>query len=217
MFTKKNKIILRINILLGCILLVLLTGFMDITLAFFTSSDKLDNKLRTVGSEVYLLELFHPDDLWLPGETKDKVVSFGNWQKTDQVIRFKVKTEWIDEDGFPWAYTGNYTPDPIVINWTEEISGGTKATWIKIGDYYYYKKVLLQREGVHPTELPPVMESVTFSDELSNDNSHSEDFSNKTCRLYVEMETLNVNPDITAEAWNVTFTQEGTFLKWVTA
>ena len=212
----KNKKILRINLLLGCALLVILSSFAGLTLALFTSNNKLDNKLHTAGSGVYLIELFDPDDLWLPGETKEKVVSFGNHNSIDQAIRFTVKTEWTEADGTPWQYTGNYKPAPIVINWTEEISSDTDATWIKIGDYYYYNSVLLHKEGDTPTELPPVMKSVTFSDAISNDISHAEDFSNKACLLYIEMETVEVNTDITKEAWNVTFTRDGNSLKWRT-
>ena len=210
----KNKTNLCINNLLSGVLLMILLGFVGVTLALFTSTDKFDNKLHTAESGVYLMELFNPDDLWLPGETKAKIVGFGNHQSIDQVIRFTVKVEWIDADGSLWVYTGNNKPSPIAINWTKEISGGTNSTWEKIGDYFYYKSVLLRKQGDDPNELPPIMSSVTFSRELSNDGAHDDDFSNKTCRIYIEMETVDVNPDITKEAWNVTFTRDGNSLEW---
>ena len=189
--------------------------------ALFTASLGAKNELATKSSEVYLQEYFSPGDLWVAGETKDKQVWFGNQDDQTRVIRFKTTTEWYDNNGTPdnlsddtaWSYSGVYDPEPAAINWTEEITGDEPA-WTKIGDYYYYNKALAGKTKLGPEETPPVIESVTFSPWLSNSAYGDDDFSNKSCRITIRMESLAVNPAHTGEAWGVTFTQEEDVFVW---
>ena len=202
--------------------LLLLGGFLvGTTNTFYISSGTVANLLITGNSEVYLAEYFSPEDRWLPGETKAKIVSFGNQSDTDQVVRFKVVVEWYDNNGTPddltddtpWTWSGSYNPAPAVINWTSAITGSPPA-WTKIGDYYYYNSVLAAQSGQTPTETPAVISSVTFSPALSNDAAYTDDFSNKECRITILMETLNVNAADTQATWNATFVQTGSSLAW---
>ena len=210
-----------INALIVLVITVLLLGAAGSTYAYYTSTENINNGLITQGSEVYLAERFSPNDRWLPGETKDKEVHFGNQYNLDQVIRFKVTTEWFDDSGTPldpsddtpWIYTGSYTPSPATLNWTTEITG-PGATWTQIGGYYYYNKVLEKGSLASPTTTPPVLASVTFSPALSNDTGHAEDFSNKVCRITVHMESLDVDTTVTNAAWGVNFTGSGAALSW---
>ena len=208
--TTKAK--LNINALIVLMVSAMLLGFTGTTYAYYTSTENLDNSLITVGSEVYLAERFSPDNKWLPGETKVKEVYFGNQYSSNQVIRFTYDVEWFESDGTtPFNYTGTYTP--ATLNWTTEITG-PGATWTKIGAYYYYNKVLEKGSMASPTTTPPVLTSVTFSPELSNDTGHAEDFSNKICRITIHMEAVGVNPDIAQAEWGVSFTGSGNSLNW---
>ena len=191
------------------------------TSAYYVTSKGIENMLLTKGAEVYMQEYFSPSDLWLPGETKTKDVYFGNRNDSDQVIRFTVEMGWYDNKGTPanlsddtpWSYTGTYTPAPAVINWTNEVVGGS-ATWTKIGNYYYYNKVLQKQSGTTPTVTPSVISSVTFSPALSNDGIHAEDFSNKACKITIKMEALHVNTEFAEAEWAVKFVARGSDLTW---
>ena len=222
---KKSKIYNKLfGILVWLPLMILISAVFHLTgetITFYTSAPNIQNMLITKGSEVFLQEYFSPDDLWLAGETKKKEVWFGNQSGQEQIIRFKVKIEWFDNKGTPgdlsddikWVYTGKYDPEPVVINWTGEIAGGTPS-WTKIGDYYYYNQVFAGGSGANPTETPPVIESVTFSPALSNNAYTGDDFSDKSCRITIKMESLAVSAAYAEENWEVTFTKNGTALTW---
>lgn len=219
----KNKdTIKKLRRVIVLVAFLVLTALIGTSLAYYTGQGNLDNTMITQArSEVYLSEYFLPNDLWLPGETKDKKVQFGNQREVDQVIRYRVITEWFDnkgtpdnlDDDIPWAWTGTYDPEPAVINYTSEITGPGE-TWTLHGSYYYYNKVLPAKKYGNNSETPPVIESVTFSWELSNGKTQADDFSNKTCRITIQMEAVAVDPEITTEAWGMKFTKNGNELVW---
>ena len=211
----------KANAIMLSVLSVLFAGLIGTTYAYYTTAKSAENTLVTAGAEVYMQEYFNPSDLWLPGETKTKSVYFANRHDSDQVIRFTVEMSWYDNKGTPvklnddtpWTYTGSYNPAPAIINWTGEIVG-VGATWTKIGNYYYYNKVLQKRSGTTPTVTPPVISSVTFSPALSNDDLHAENFSDKACKITIKMEALRVNTEFAQAEWNVKFTAAGNNLTW---
>lgn len=191
--------------------------------AYYRKQTDQQNQLITKGSEVFLKELFSPNDLWVPGETKEKQVSFGNRGELDQVLRFKVTETWYDNNGtpdnlsddVPWQYTGTYNPEPAVIRWTGGGTAPAASDWVKVGDWYYYTKVLPKGTGLAPSMTPQVMDGVTFSPAISNAGPGAEDdFANKRFALTLEMETLDVNADMTRPAWHVKFVQSGGNLTW---
>ena len=166
------------------------------TLAFYSNrGGNIENVLSTKGSSVQMQELFDPADYWLAGESKQKELQFGNIGERAQVIRFRIETQWFSGSGGKWSPV---TEKPVLIKWTSAI----KDEWTKFendDDWHYYNKILPAN-----AETAKVMESVTFSTELSND-SNIENFSNATYRIVVFMEALDVNPTITKEKWEKTF------------
>lgn len=193
--------------------------------AYYFSGQTVDNRLIVKSSEVLLSEVFNPNDKWLPGEKKQKEVCFGNRGETDQVIRFRVVEVWYDNKGTPnnlsddlalspdW-WKGDYTNSPAIINWSADIVGSDEK-WKKIGDWYYLKSKLQKQNGASPTMTGNVIDSVTFSDELSNASPGAvDDFSNKRYSLLVEMETLNVSSEVTKSQWGVVFEDEAGILNW---
>ncbi len=190
------------------------------TFAFYQSTTSAQNRLMTKDSGVFLSEIFNPADEWVPGETKQKEVSFGNDGEKDQVLRVRVTEAWYDSTGAVWSWgTTAYDPSPAVINWTTasgtQTTGPDETNWIKIGDYYYYKKVLTKETNNTPTVTDNMITSVSFSDKISNgvpgDNN---DFSNKRYSLTVKAETVDVDTTITASEWGVNFTNSGGNLTW---
>jgi len=172
------------------------------TMAYFSAAQALHNPMITKGSDVYLQEVFNEKDKWLPGETKEKVVRFGNKGDTAQVIRFKADTEWFLGDGTT-AWTPA-TPNPVEIHWTTYLS----SEWTLIGGWYYYNKPLLPGQQTNE-----VMDWVKFSNLISNGGPGAEDFSDKIFRLTINMESLDVSAIITNAEWGRAFTGTNT-LAW---
>lgn len=186
-------------------LLFLLFGTIGVsgTLAYFAADHNVLNQLSSEKSGVYLQEVFNSSDQWLPGETKEKSVYFGNQGKKAQVIRFKVETEWKDKGMAQWV---PLSTAPADINYQTAF---LNTKWTKIGDWFYYN---------HPLdpggETNPIMDSVKFSDELTNTAGGQEDFSGATYRVMVKMESLNVTKAIVNSSWEVDFTGTDT-LTWI--
>ena len=184
----------RRNIIL--IWLVVMLAIVGETLAFYSNQGgSIENVMATNGSSVYMQELFDPANLWLPGETKQKELKFGNKGEQDQVIRFRIETQWFSASGGTWE---PMIEKPAWVKWATTLN----QEWTKFiddDDWYYYNKILPAN-----TETAKVMEAVTFSAGLSND-SYAENFSNATYRIVVYMEALDVNPTITEAKWKKTF------------
>ena len=165
------------------------------TLAFYSNrSAGIENVMSTQGSSVYMQELFDSADYWLAGESKQKELKFGNTGGRAQVIRFRVETQWFARSGGGWIPT---TEEPVRIKWNSVL----KQEWTQFegDDWYYYNKILPAN-----TETAKVMDAVTFSERLSNDNN-IENFSNATYRIVVYMEALDVDTTITRAKWDKTF------------
>lgn len=212
------------------LLLILLAAFTIVAgfliyraLAFYTQSLDTGNDLSVAGSAVALGIWQIPADTWVAGETKEKEVTFTNRGDADLVLRFSVQDAWKD-GGNSWTSTD--VASPAVINWTDEITGGTSA-WTKIGDYYYYNQVFEKRADGTDTVTPAVIDSVTFSGQMSNggtaallsgdgadDSRGRDDFSGKRYELGVQMETLEVDASIVSGSWGVSMQQMGTDISW---
>ena len=188
---------------------VLALGMVGGALAYYQSTLHVQNRLTTKESGVTMKEIFNPADQWVPGETKQKEVSFGNVGLVDQVIRFRVIEKWSTNSGTAWTYQGSYSPPPVTIHYTAAVA----ADWSEIDGWYYYKKPL--KPG---GEEPRVIDQLSFSKALANGGYSSvDDFSDKRYSLTVEMEALDVNSAETQAAWQMTFTQSGNTLTWRSA
>lgn len=182
---------------------VLVLGAAGGTLSYYKSSAGVTNRISTKESGVTLREVFNPADHWLPGETKEKQVSFSNSGDVPQVIRFQYTGKWSDSSGTPLP---ELTVPPTV-------NLADTDNWTKIGDWYYYKKVL-QPAAVTAN----VIESVTFDKSLTNGGYDGKtDYSGKRYALTVTMESLSANTTETVAGWNMTFTVSGGTLTWQSA
>ena len=187
----------HITAVLAGLCLALALFFISVGYAYYSSRASVRNTLTTTSSGVFLQELFNPNDHWLPGETKAKEVNFGNSGQSAQVIRFRVEEQWRNAAGEDWLPQQEKAAH---INWTLSL----KNDWTKIPSadgnvWYYYKHFLEAGE-----ETPTVMDSIVFSQSLSND-SHAEDFTGASFSLVVYLEALDVNAEITKAEWRVWF------------
>lgn len=182
---------------------VLVLGAAGGTLGYYKSSAGVTNRISTKESGVTLREVFNPADHWLPGETKEKQVSFSNSGDVPQVIRFQYTGKWSDSSGAS-------LPEPAV---PPTVNLADTGNWEKIGGWYYYKKVL-QPAAVTAN----VIKSVTFDKSLTNGGYDGKtDYSGKRYALTVTMESLSANTTETVAGWNMTFTDSGGTLTWQSA
>ena len=191
----------RVRRITLCLMVTMLLGIVGSSYAFYSSENSRRNTLATSESAVYLQEIFKAEDHWLPGETKEKIVTFGNQGTAEQVIRFKYQESWLDASGRAFTPdTGDYTEALVKLNWSEDMvdAGGD---WVYLNGWYYYNKIL--KPG---TVTNDVLKSVTFSPQLSNDGHLKDDFSNTSFRLVVTMESMNVNAVETVANWSASFT-----------
>lgn len=179
---------------------VLVLGAVGGTLGYYKNSAGVTNRISTKESGVTLREVFNPADHWLPGETKEKQVSFSNSGDVPQVIRFQYTGEWSDSSGAS-------LPGPTV---PPTVNLADTGNWEEIDGWYYYKKVL-QPAAVTAN----VIESVTFDASLTNGGYDGKtDYSGKRYTLTVTVESLSANTTETAAGWHMTFTDSGGTLTW---
>lgn len=182
---------------------VLVLGAAGGTLGYYKSSAGVTNRISTKESGVTLREVFNPADHWLPGETKEKQVSFSNSGDVPQVIRFQYTGEWCNS-------SGTSLPEPAV---PPTVKLADTGNWTKIDDWYYYKKVL------QPNDVTAnVIESVTFDASLTNGGYDGKtDYSGKRYTLTVTVESLSANTTETVAGWSMTFSVSGDTLTWRSA
>lgn len=205
--TKKTK-----NILI--ILALLLLAVVGATIAYFTGRTDFKNEFHVSEPGAAVVERFNPADHWVPGEEKSKEVWFVNSGEADMLLRFKVTASWAegyepkDADG----HTVNPLPDIwekdiIILNWNgsgvdKTDDDGSIKDFQKItdsaGTYYYYTKVLKAGESTDK-----VLESVTFSSNLSNDDHTGINYSESQINLTITGETVLADPDAALEQWKM--------------
>lgn len=179
------------------LVIVLLLSAVSSTWGYHKTASPVVNRISTKKSGVTMREVFNPADKWLPGETKEKQVSFSNSGELPQVIRFKCESAWSES-------TLNGIADAPVLTLMQEpmIQFSDTGNWQREGDWYYYKKAL-QPGAV----TKKAISAVKFGSELTNGGyDGKEDYSNKRYTLTVIMEALDVNQIETEAGWGMTFT-----------
>ena len=88
----KRKLIVALS---GALALALVAG----TLAYYTSTNTLDNQMKTAQYGNELEEKFTPKEDWQPGEKVDKEAGVNNTGDYDLFVRIKMGEEWTLKDG----------------------------------------------------------------------------------------------------------------------
>lgn len=179
------------------LVIVLLLSAVSSTWGYHKTASPVVNRISTKKSGVTMREVFNPADKWLPGETKEKQVSFSNSGELPQVIRFKCESAWSERSEVVGA-------DATVLTLTQKptIQFSDTKNWQQVGEWYYYKKAL-QPGAVTENAIS----AVKFGSELTNGGyDGKQDYSNKRYTLTVIMEALDVNQIETEAGWGMTFT-----------
>lgn len=172
-------------------------------IAYFFQSTEVVNHLNTNRAEVILGEKFNPSEHWVPGETIDKQVLFGNTGETDMLLRFRVDVSLLDKNGDPAELPDHF----YELVWNKDQEEGIDALWtrktVQEGEesvnYYYYNQVFKASE-----QTPITLEAVKFSEKLSNDTEGLlTDYSGYTLKVDVKGEMIQVDEKAAEEAgWN---------------
>lgn len=170
---------------------VLTVGVIGGTLAWFTSQDKMTNTFNTAsnkdnnGSGIKIIEEFKKPENMLPGDEVNKDVQVSNITTYDQFIKVKftpkfvevtkdgsgkevrteIKTrEIIDEEGN--KKTCNLDTSKIKLKFTDNLkTDGSKGSWVKGNDGYYYYMGKVAPEQFTNT----LLDSVTLASNAGNE------------------------------------------------
>lgn len=182
-------------------LVAAMVGFFCLTtigtsMASYTNRISITNPFTTSGpSSAVMLENFNPDSTFLPGETVEKQPYFKNTGEADLLLRVKVTAVWktandsVSPPGDPFSDT-----DKVTKLWTDS----WKEEWVKIGDYYYYSKIL-KKSGEAGDTTPIILEKLQLSAEVSNDK-HDTDYSDRVYELSFDAEAIPAD-NVSAEQW----------------
>lgn len=183
-------------------LVAVMVGFFCLTtigtsMASYTNKIRITNPFTTSGpSSAVMLENFSPASTFLPGETVQKQPYFKNTGEADLLLRVKITAEWKTADGI-----GTFTPgdpfsddDKVIKSWTDSWN----SSWIKIGDYYYYKEIL-EKSGSRNDKTPIILEKLQLSPTVSND-MHDTDYSDRVYELSFDAEAILAN-QVSAAQW----------------
>lgn len=222
---EKNK---KILIALGLLFL----AAAGLTYAYYNSMKDFKNEFRTPKPGVAIHEIFDPSDYWVPGEEKSKKALFSNSGESDMLLRFKVDIAWDGADSdhpqnapenFVTLYwkdssnkKGDGTPDPIELS---EASGRDDFDFVLGPDGYYYYKKVLKAEGSDMSLTQDVLQSVKFSEHLSNDGHANSNYSNVQINVKIQGETVLASAGGKAaedewDAVNKVFIGEGDSVMW---
>lgn len=190
---------------------ICLAGF-GTTWAHYTNVITIKNPFSTSKSSAVLVENFHPDSTFLPGETVDKQPYFENTGDMDLVLRVKVTEGWKDAAGKPLAINPAPSVDAVEKLWTDSWSGD----WVKGSgntDYYYYKHILNRSGDSNGKDKTPIiLQGLKLSNEISND-THDIDYSNLTYYLNFEAEAVP-NDKVSVSEWKTDIGASAAHLDW---
>lgn len=157
------------------------------TLAWFTADAKAPN-MFTIGTvDIEIDEdLDDPND-WAPGITKKKEVSVKNLGSLPVLVRVQLTPVWGAMDGEDFYEDEDLGIENVIFNINTD-------SWVKSGDWYYYKGVL-EPEG----ETPLLLYSVTLDGSLTDN-----DYQGKTLKIYVNAEAVQAAPiEAALDAWGL--------------
>lgn len=198
---KKKKLSLLVGV--G----ILTTAIVGGTLAWFTSTDEVDNKVTTGSIKHEIIEDFKQGayNNVLPGDKINKDVWVHSTGKSDSLLRVKVIT----------PDSNDITPEFANLNDEES----KDKDWTKIGDYYYYNKVLKAHDdkGKHIIHkdgyiedgskvsnlaecyTSKLLDSITFNDKaIQNDENTA-----KELNVIVESETIQTTNNAYKDGWKI--------------
>ena len=157
------------------------------TLAWFTADAKAPNMFTTGTVDIEIDEdLDDPND-WAPGITKRKEVSVKNLGSLPVFVRVQLRPAWGAMNGDVFREDEELGIDNVIFDINTD-------SWVKSGDWYYYKGVL-EPKG----ETPLLLSSVTLDGSRTGNN-----YQGKTLMIYVNAEAVQAAPiEAALKAWGL--------------
>lgn len=146
---------------LVALVLVAVLGIVGVTIAYFTSTDTIENVFGTKPYSMEVTETFTSPDNWTPGTTTSKTVVATNKGDVDAAVRVSYTESWVDANGNPLSLTDSATPTPnrvAVINFASDYTTKWTKSTESGKDYYYYKAKLAKNASTSS-----LIQSVTFN------------------------------------------------------
>ena len=125
---RKNK--RKLLIVTGISALTILGG----TLAYFTTSDTIQNIFKTALYQHQIVEKFESPSDWTPGTTTEKTIKVTNTGSISMAVRASYTEQWVTSNGNEIPLKDSENNVAAIINFNE---GWTKSS---DGHYYYGSK-----------------------------------------------------------------------------
>lgn len=187
------------GLLAGLICLAGISG----TIAVYGGSISITNPFSTSASSAVLVESYNPASTFLPGETVEKKPYFKNTGEQDLVLRVRTVEEWTPKQ---------LDTEMVEKGWTES----WKSDWVRIGDYFYYRKVL--KKAGHGEDTTPVILNylkLKAEDNVTNDFHVLPDYSGGIYELRFEAQAIPATAaSVTSLWWDLKDQAESDSLEW---
>ena len=179
-------------------------GVIGGALAYFQTSDPLENVFNVAEYSPTIVEHFESPSDWTPGTTTEKTVEVTNNGSIPMAVRVKYTEKWADAEGTALPLTLESGESVAIINFNDD------NTWKKVGDYYYYVGTVAPE-----AKTTSFIESVTFNKDVAlnstskttenvdtNENGVNDkttitytisDFNNATYNLDIVVETIQAD------------------------
>jgi len=167
------------------------------TLAWFTGEARVANVFNAGSVDVAIYEngdlvdeeSLTFDDYFVPGDTKEKVVTFKNTGKSNAYVRVKVTPSWTVADG-----ENALSADNVVIDYNTE-------NWVSGSDDWYYYDGILGSGDV----TSPFFNTVYFQPGEDDNN-----YQNAVLTVQIDVEAIQAANDAAIDAWKgFPFADEG--------
>ena len=183
----KNK---KVKVALMVALAVVFTAsVVSFAALYWYEQGKTVNEVTLATVRGSISEVYEQDPVVYPGEEVVKIVSVKNTGTVDSITRVQLELAWgtVDPD------SGSFIPDDTLPTENIEIDYNTED-WTKIGEHYYYNKILKPDETSNP-----VIKSFRL-DGFSTGNAYA----GLTGHILVKMEMMQAAGGAES-AWNITY------------
>lgn len=131
------------------------------TLAYFTTSDTIQNVFKTALYQHQITEKFESPDNWTPGTTTEKTINVTNTGSINMAVRAKYTEKWINNNGEELSLKDSANNVAAIINFN--------AGWTKASDGYYYYGSKSNLTKLAPNESTnSFISGVTFNENIKS-------------------------------------------------
>jgi predicted ribosomally synthesized peptide with SipW-like signal peptide len=157
------------------------------TLAWFTAEAEVPNMFTTGTVNIEIHEALDDRNDWAPGIIKKKEVSVENLGSLPVFVRVQLTPVWGSMNGEDFSEDEDLSIENVIFNINTD-------SWVKSGDWYYYKG-MLEPKG----ETPLLLSEVTLDSSRTGNN-----YQGKTLKILVNAEAIQAAPiEAALDAWGL--------------